>query len=175
MKNVFKIAFVFFSSGIFSQLIAQEQLNSFVTKEFKMVYPSPWKTDTTRLMGTEVFVFAPRENEDDQFSENVNVLIQNLEGQSIDLEKYKQITEKQIAEVATDGKIFESSILKNIHGDYYKIIYSMTQGKFNLKITSYCFIKNDKAYLATFTTEIANYEKYKAIGGLILDSFVVLK
>jgi hypothetical protein len=126
-------------------------------------------------MGAEVFVYASRENDEDQFSENVNVLIQDLGGQDIDLEKYKEITEKQIAELATDGKIYESSVLKNIHGDYFKIIYSMTQGKFNLKITSYCFIKNDKAYLATFTTEIANYEKYKAIGGLILDSFVVLK
>lgn len=175
MKKSLIIAIILITNCMYSQPCAQEQLNSFVNQNFKMVYPDSWTQDTSRLMGTEVFVFASRENEDDKFSENVNVLIQDLKDQNIDLKKYKQITEKKIAELATEGKIFESSILKNIHGDYFKITYSMVQGTLNLKITSYCFIKNDKAYLATFTAEINKYDTYEKTGFKILNSFVVLK
>src|SRR6187397_2716847 len=119
-------------------------------------------------MGTEFFVFSPLENETDKFSENVNGLIQDLSGQIIDLEKYKQITEKQLADMATDGKVFESSIIKADGKEYFKIIYAMTQGKFRLKITTVCFIKNDKAYLATFSAELDKYEQYKKTGEEIL-------
>jgi hypothetical protein len=74
----------------------------------------------------------------------------------------------------TDGKVFESSIVKG-EREYFKAIYAMTQGKFRLKITSVCFIKNNKAYLATFTTEIEKYDLYKKEGEEILNSFSLKK
>jgi len=126
-------------------------------------------------MGPELFVFSPLENQNDKFSENVNVIIQDLAGQNIDLKKYKQITEGQLTNMATDGKIVESSIVKGNKGDYYKIIYSRTQGNFRLKITSLCYIKNDKAYLVTFTSEFDKYDQYNKIGQEILNSFSLTK
>jgi len=123
------------------------------------------------MMGTEFFVFSPLENDTDKFRENVGLLIQNLAGQNIGLEQYKKITDGQITEMATDGKIFESLVLKSDKGEYYKVTYAMTQGKFRLKITSFCYIKKDKAYLVTFTSAFDQYDQYKKTGVEILNSF----
>ena len=120
-------------------------------------------------------MFSPLENELDKFSENVNVSIQNLTGQNIDLVQYKQITDKQVTDLATDGKIFESSLVKTNKGELFRITYGMTQGKFRLKITSVCFISNDKAYLATFSSELDKYDNYKKVGEQILSSFSLTK
>ena len=144
---------------------------SYSNDKIKIEYPKTWRLDTSGIMGTEFFVFSPLENEKDKFSENVNGLIQDLSGQNIDLEKYKQITEKQLTDMATDDKVFESSIIKSDNKEYFKIIYAMTQGKFRLKITTVCFIKNDKAYLATFSAELDKYEQYKKRGEEVLSSF----
>ncbi|MEO5906707.1 MAG: hypothetical protein ABIQ11_08275, partial [Saprospiraceae bacterium] len=101
--------------------------------------------------------------------------IQDLGGQNIDLEQYKQATEQQVADLATDGKILESSIVKTGEGKSYRIMYTMTQDIFNLKITSLCFIYNDQAFLVTFSTEVDQYDHYKIMGEKILASFTLIK
>jgi PsbP len=150
-------------------------VSSYIRNNYKVQYPETWRLDTSRLMGTELFIFAPLENATDQFSENVNLLIQDLTGRNIDLQKYKEITDKQLTDLATDGKSIESAVVKKDNRSYYKTIYTMTQGKLKLKISSICFIKNEKAYLVTFSAEADKYEQYKKTGEGILSSFVVIK
>ena len=150
-------------------------VTSYAKNDYKIQYPEVRRLDTSRLMGTELFIFAPLENATDQFSENVNLLIQDLTGRNINLQKYKEITDKQLTDLATDGKSIESAVVKKDNRSYYKTIYTMTQGKLKLKISSICFIKNEKAYLVTFSAEADKYEQYKKTGEGILSSFVVIK
>ena len=175
MKLTLFLTFITLTSCCFSQADTANQMIVFAKDNYKLQYPKSWRLDTSRKLGPELFVFSPLEDETDKFSENVNVLIQDLTGQNIDLEKYKQITDKQVTNLATDSKIFESSILKKDKGVFFRIIYSMTQGKFRIKITSLCFISNDKAYLATFSSELDKYDKYKKVGEQILSSFSLTK
>ena len=148
---------------------------SFTKDNYTFQYPKSWRLDTLTRLGPELFVFSPLEGESDKFSENVNISIQNLREQNIDLAQYKQITDRQVEELATEGKIFESSIVKTNKGEFYRITYAMTQGKFRLKITSVCFISNDQAYLATFSAELDKYDSYKKVGEQILSSFRLTK
>jgi hypothetical protein len=149
--------------------------SKFSKDNYRIEYPKSWRIDTSRLMSTEFFLFAPLENQTDKFSENVNLIIQDLTGQSVNLETYKSLTDKQIAEFTNESKVFESIIIKNNNKEYFKIVYTMTQGKSKLMITSICIIKNEKAYLLTFTTELEKYELYKKTGERILNSFFVTK
>jgi PsbP len=171
------LTLIFFASTYcgYSQTDTSNQLTNFTKENYKLQYPKSWTLDTSGIMGTELFVFSPLENESDKFKENVNVIIQNLKGQNIDLDKYKQITDAQIANMAADIKVFVSSKIKTEKGEFYKIIYAMTQGNFRLKISSYCYIKNEKAYLVTFTSEFDKYEQYKKVGEKILTSFSLTK
>jgi hypothetical protein len=147
------------------------QIINFSTNSYKLQYPKSWSLDSSRALGSDLFVFSPLEDETDKFRENVNVMIQNLKGQNIDLEKYKEITEKQIANLATDGEIIESSIKKSATGDFFRITYVMTQGKFRIKITSICILREGQAYLVTFSSELAKYDSYKETSENILSSF----
>jgi len=171
MKLAFLLGFTTLATCCFSQADTTNRMLDFAKGDYKLKYPETWRIDTSGNLGPALFVFSPLENETDKFSENVNVLIQNLEGQNIDLGKYKQITDKQLTDLATDSKIYESSISKTDKGEFFRITYAMTQGTFRIKITSICFIRNDKAYLATFSSEFDKYDNYKKIGEEILSSF----
>jgi hypothetical protein len=171
MKFIQTLALLALTYSGFSQSDNSTQKINFSKDNYKIQYPKSWNLDTSRMMGTEFFVFSPLENDADKFRENVGLLIQNLAGQNIGLEQYKKITDGQITEMATDGKIFESLVLKSDKGEYYKVTYAMTQGKFRLKITSFCYIKKDKAYLVTFTSAFDQYDQYKKTGVEILNSF----
>lgn len=175
MKLTAVLCFMTIAYSCFSQQTPSIKMIDFVHKDFKLQYPESWELDTAGQWGAAVMLFSPIENEDDKFSENVNVLIQNLAGQNIDLEKYKQITEQQVTTLATDGNIIESSIVKTNEGEYFRIIYTMTQGIFKLKITSVCYIHNDQAYLVTFTTAFDQYDPYKKTGEEILASFTLTR
>lgn len=175
MKLIFILPFLFITHFSFSQTDSAIQKTTFTIDNYKIQYPKDWRLDTSKAMGTELFLFSPLENDTDKFSENVNIIIQDLGGQNIDLEKYKKITDRQITEIATDSKVYESLITEIDNKEYFKITYAMTQGKFRLKITSLCFIKNDKAYLATFGSEFDKYDQYKKIGEEILSSFCLTK
>lgn len=63
------------------------------------------------------------------------------------------------------------TIVKKENQEYFKVTYTMIQMTLKLKITSICFIKNNKAYLVTLSAEFDKYEQYKKIGEDILNSF----
>jgi hypothetical protein len=118
--------------------------------------------------------FSPLDTTGDSFSENVNLMIQNLAGMNIDLQKYKEITEQQLKELGGESKIYQSAILTQDKMPHFRMDYEMTQEGRTLRFTAMCYIKNEQAYLLTFTASLADYEKFKNAGESILKSFVLI-
>ena len=142
-------------------------------EHFIIRYPASWQTDDSKKLGAELFLFSPLETDNDKFRENVNILIQDLKGQGIDLAKYKEITDKQLADFGTNGKLYESVIDNTGNIPVYRISYMMVQQGFRLRIISKCFIKNQKAYLVTFTSEFEKFDKYESEAKQIIETFEV--
>jgi len=165
------VALLAFTIPTYSQTSPAIEEIEFVSQTYQFKHPRNWQLDSSKTMGTDLLLFAPLENESDQFRENVNIIIQNLAGQNIDLEKHKQITDKQLESVGIDAKVSESAIQKNGNESFYRTTYVIAQGKLKLKISSKCFIKNDKAFLITFTSEVDKYDNYQKIGEEILNTF----
>ncbi len=138
-------------------------------------YPAHWTVDTSGTMGTQFLVFTTLESETDQFRENVSGMIQDMTGQGVTMEMYKQVTEQQLATMLTDGKILESSISKVGNKTYYRAIYTMTQGVYKLKVVSSCFIDEEKAYLATYTAEVDKFDVYQKEAEMVLRSYRVAR
>ena len=166
---------VILSSPGFSQKESSAELTDFTGKNYKLQYPASWTLDTSKSFGPAIFFFSPLENPEDKFRENINVLVQDLHGEDINLSRYKEITDKQVKDLASDGEILESSILRKNNQEFYRITYTMSQGKLKVKITSVCFIQNEKAYLSTFSAETDKYDAYKPTAEKILASFKVSK
>jgi hypothetical protein len=171
MKFLFTIAFIVTSIICPAQKPSQK-LITYKKEDTQFNYPSGWKLDTSAVMGTTWVVFSPLKDNNDKFRENVNLLVQDLTGQNFDLDKYTQLSVSQISQMMTDGKVFESTRMKSGNGDYQKVIFSATQGKFKLKFEQYYFVKSDKAYVLTYTAEQTEFDAYKPTGEQILNSFI---
>jgi len=124
-------------------------------------------------MADAIFFFSPLENAKDSFSENVNIMAQDLTGKNINLTAYKDLTEKQISTMAVNGRLIKSVIEQTPGGERYYVEYQMTMNSNDLHIKSICYIKKNTAYLATFTAKTDSFDKYNGTGTEILKTFKV--
>lgn len=139
-------------------------------KGYSIEYPQKWELNQSGQMGTNFILFSQLTSKTDQFRENVNLIIQDLTGHNIDLDKYVEISEGQIKRIITDGKIISNNRIKKEGTEFQKVIYTGKQGIYNLKFQQYYWVQNDKAYVLTFTYESNDFED---IGERILDSFKI--
>lgn len=139
-------------------------------REFSVSYPKDWDLDQKGQMGTSFILFSKPSSPQDLFRENVNLLIQNLAGMNINLDKYVEISEEQIKTMIANSQLIES---KRMSGaiPFHKEIYTGDQGILKLKFEQYYWVKDEKAYVLTFTSEVNQFDAFKQAAEAILKSF----
>lgn len=169
MKRTIPLIFALF---FFNQIaLGQENYLTYSDAHCEILYPSDWDKNTTGQMGTSFILFSPLESEGDKFKENVNLLIQDLQGQNIDLKSFTELSKNQVKTLITDGVILESELLNNDNGEHHKLVYNGKQGIYNLRFEQYFWIIEDSAYILTFTCEADKFLQYKSVSEKILNSF----
>jgi serine/threonine-protein kinase len=136
--------------------------------EYSIQYPQDWELSQKGEMGTALIIFSPLKTKEYLFKENVNLMIQPLPGTSMTLEKFTDLSLEQIKTMITNSKIEES---KKINDETSMVIFTGNQGDYTLKFAQYYKIKNNKAYIVTFTTENSEFDQYRDTGLKILNSF----
>jgi serine/threonine-protein kinase len=135
---------------------------------FTMKYPETW----TQKSGVNLIAFlSPRENEKDSFQENVNLLLQDLSQQKINLAQYTELTKQQIIDNFGPSAIVSTKPTMFAGQQSEEFIYNMNYQGRQLKIRQYWFIKNNLAYLFTYTAEPSQYSKYESLAMEIINSF----
>jgi len=138
---------------------------------YSIQYPDNWDLNKSGQMGSSFFIFSRLTSPQDKFRENVNLIIQSLQGQKINLDKYVEISEGQIKTIITNGNLIESKRL-NLNGhEFQKVIYTGDQGIYKLKFEQYYWVLNGQAYILTLTCEKNQFDTYKLTGEKILNSF----
>lgn len=138
---------------------------------YSIQYPDNWDLNKSGQMGSSFVVFSRLTSPQDKFRENVNLIIQSLQGQKINLDKYVEISEGQIKTMVTNGNLIESKRL-NLNGhEFQKVIYTGDQGVFKLKFEQYYWVINGQAYILTLTCERNQFDTYKSTGEKIINSF----
>jgi hypothetical protein len=173
------IAFLLLTNTVYGQTttkqnVEEKKLSDWITFDqpaYSIQYPSKWELNNSGEMGTSCVLFSPLESVTDQFKENVNLLIQDLSGYNIDINKYTEISVGQIKTMITNATLLESKRVKKNTGEYHKLIYTGDQGSFHLKFEQYYFVIKDKAYVLTLTSEIDKFDQYAEVGEEILNSF----
>lgn len=138
---------------------------------YSIQYPENWELNTSGQMGMSFILFSKQSSTKDQFRENVNLLVQDLAGQDIDLDKYVEISEGQIKTLITNSNLIESKRQTENELEFQKVIYTGDQGIYKFKFEQLYWIKNGKAYILTLTCEIDQFDHYKETGKKILKSF----
>tara|TARA_B110001469_G_C9483296_1_gene242192 strand:- start:192 stop:749 length:558 start_codon:yes stop_codon:yes gene_type:complete len=139
--------------------------------KFEISHPSNWTINKSGQMGMSFSLTSPLSNTSDKFRENVNLIIQDLTGYDLDLEKYVELSVGQIKTLVTNGKIISNKRQKNDNQEYQKTIYTGKQGIYDLKFEQYYWVIDNKAFVLTLTCEEKRFNSYQTTGVRILNSF----
>lgn len=126
----------------------------------------------------EVTLLVNKEEGNPGFKPNINIIIQNLAAQSMSLEDYHRLTLGQI-EQALGRNTVESDKEIKISGNLAKeIVYTMPQNTNRgdapmLKLKQVYFIKNNKAYLITYTAKIDDFGTFLSTANEVFETFNV--
>lgn len=167
-----KIIFLFFLITLISCSQKQEEVKEvakmiqFEKPDYTISYPADWKVSPD-LPKAEIFVCSKSEGPDDNFAENFSLMKQEELGESIDLYLYDSISKDQIfSEIGKDA-VIESKM----EGNHSYVIYKGLMNEDHLKWKQAYFIKNQTAYVLTYTAEEKSFDKYSDIAESIFNSF----
>lgn len=146
---------------------------SITEEKYEIKYPSNWDANQSGQMGTSFILLSPLTNESDNFKENVNLLIQDLAGYDLNLDQFVEVSEAQIKNMVTEGKIILSERKHKNDKKYQKVIYTGKQGIFSLKFEQYYWVIENQAFILTFTCKEDEFEKFQKTGEKILNSFKI--
>lgn len=153
-------------------LSAQNKYETYSTDKFSIEYPLNWELST--VTGTQALftISSPLESENDSFAENINLITQNLKGFEMTLDKYVKLNKEELSTIP-DGEMFSSKRLKKGTQEYHLIVFKGRMSNLNLKVQQLYAIKEETAYILTFTATYETYEQYHKIGEDILNSFTL--
>jgi len=134
-----------------------------------LAYPEGWKVDTTGRGGAVVSFHTLPADSLDQFSENVNLMVQRVD--DLPMSEYVEITEEQVTGKLKDGRLILSERMRTSGGDVHRFEYEGSVGEFRLHFLQTVRFLDGWAYLLTFTAEQQVYGTYLAEGQAILNSF----
>ncbi len=143
------------------------------TSTYRHECPNEWMIDESKQFGTEYIFFSPIENEHDNFSENFNLIIEDLSKSKITLDEYASLSENQIKKLITQSNIISNQKKTDKKIPYYEIIYTGKQGQLKLKWKQRYWINHNKAYILTFTSEQDRYDIYITLADQIFETFVL--
>jgi hypothetical protein len=142
---------------------------------YSLQYPVDWDLKESGDMGTVFVILAPLESKEDKFRENVNLIIEDLKGQSIDLDRYAELSKGQLKSVLTNFNLIDGQKKNNGDREYFKAIFTWDDATFRLKVEQYYWVVNGKAYVLTFTSEQDKFANFSETGEKILNTFTFKK
>jgi hypothetical protein len=150
-------------------------------ENYTIKHPPEWEVNTSGKMGTSFILFSPLVSKSEKFRTNINLIIQDLEGITIDSRtiNLKEYTERSIVEIKnkntkSGGKIISSDLI-NVNGiSHQKVIYTgVSKEGLRLQYEQYYWVEKNKAYVLTLTCQEYKFIDYQAIGEKIFDSFII--
>jgi len=150
-------------------------------ENYTIKHPPEWEVNTSGKMGTSFILFSPLVSKSEKFRTNINLIIQDLEGITIDSRtiNLKEYTERSIVEIKnkntkSGGKIISSDLI-NVNGiSHQKVIYTgVSKEGLKLQYEQYYWVEKNKAYVLTLTCQEYKFIDYQATGEKIFDSFII--
>lgn len=127
-------------------------------EEYSIQYPENLSIDKS-IAGLEFIIYTEKSHEDDDFIENINLMIQNLDSIDIDLHQFAELSQDQVLDSA--GEVISIDLKKNNQHEYYRMITKIPLSQQELNFLQHFYVHNKKAYILTFSSEIDEFENYK--------------
>ena len=160
---------------------SSEQLTNNLTYEnhaygIKIKYPQDWQLQEVRnpISGT-IAIFLPEKSESENFHTELIIEVENLK-KLMSLAEYTTSSIDEITQFLAKAKILDSHPATLAKRQAHKVIYTGKdeQKNLNLKSMQIWMLKNDKAYVITYTAEESKYANFlKPVEGVMIESFEI--
>lgn len=140
----------------------------------RIEYPQNWELQEG-VMGTLASFLSPVEDSSDIMRENANIVVQDLSKQPMTLDQYTELSITQLKQLITDFHEETSEKTTWAENPAYLLVFSGKQGQYDLKWKMIWTIKNNVAYVVTFTAQAEKYDAFLAQADQIFGSFTILR
>lgn len=158
---------------VFIQLIISCKTDDQITietEDYSLSYPS--NLELVEVDGVEFLLFTELKGGNDDFIENLNLMVQDVTTLNLSLQDYVELSEGQIASVG--GELMASDLKEKDDGtQYQRVIYTSRSDNKDLKYLQHYYLVNHKAYVLTFTAAESEFASYAHDMELIMDTFEV--
>lgn len=143
---------------------AQDTAFKSATQNFSITYPKSWTLmDKAAFPIIEFGALAPRENEEDKFSENVNIVVDSATAPSLGVGAYRNANIQAMKTMLSNFTVVSHTADKTNAGlEVAILIYTHSANGFDIKALTYFCKANDRYYAITCSATIKEFEKYKA-------------
>ncbi|MBD2355633.1 serine/threonine protein kinase [Tolypothrix sp. FACHB-123] len=177
-KFIFKLTtlVMFAISGlIIGKLILQKaDLSIYANSQYriKIQYPQNWeRQEIDNQITAEIVTFlSNKQSEKDNFIEKVTISVENFSGT---LEESSKLFRNDIKSNLSASQIIEESSTTLLNKPAMKLVYTGKDGNKVLKNLQIWTLKNEQAYIITYTAKIDDYDKFKPIVDRMIKSFEI--
>ncbi len=141
---------------------------------FRIDYPDTWSAQNRDdFFATGVVFFSPLEDDSDQFKERVSILIENLANDT----SLTQYTEQSLAEIKrlSDPDVDEAQKINLGENKGRQIVYSGEENGRPVQRMQTWLVKDNQAYVITYTAKPDSYDKYLPTVEKMIESFQTIK
>jgi len=128
---------------------------------FSIAVPEKWETRENH-MGTAVILLSPREDQNDLFLENLNIVVEELPA-GTELSAYLNESVKNMARMLEGFKSGKAELYRLYRYDAGRAGYSYTLGTLRLESTVTMVARGGKAYVITCTSTKEDFPRYREI------------
>ncbi len=139
------------------------------TYGFKIKYPKTWQI-RENAEGAAVVFISPKETPLDTYSENLSIVIQNLNGRMMPLGQYTQEAIYQLTHTLKNIQVLNSNDLLLSGRASHKFEY-VIKGDLQIKIMHIWTLKDKAAYQITFGCDVDRCNDYMSTVNEMIDSF----
>ncbi len=133
----------------------EEKFIELQREEFVVLYPPSLILDESHDNGTIFILRTNEENDNDTFIENINLVKADAANLSFD-----DLAAKTIRDIETIAKPLEVSRIKVNDSDCLRVIFELSNSNKNMKVLQHFFVKKEKVYILTFTSEAEKFKQY---------------
>ena len=138
-------------------------------------YPPTWKKAVTpdRITGNLVQFISPKEGNADTYSENLNLIVQDSPETHKELEQFTKYYLDEVKQSTSNIKIIEEGKRKLANRPAYQVIYTFEEDGMNIKRLQVWMVKNNQAYIITYTADVAKYAEYFPTAQTMINSLEI--
>ncbi|WP_254173191.1 CHAT domain-containing protein [Planktothrix pseudagardhii] len=150
-----------FLLGVIGVAVGQQfnQALPFSEQGIELKYPKSWQLKKDPVLGEVARFVVPVEGSSDGFQENVRITIEPLPSSMVSLEDYSQDIVQRISQFLTNDPI--SAIKTQVAGLEADQVVYYNKDNLKLKTKQIWMVKNNQAYIITYTADIEQFEQFE--------------